>query len=123
MSVKVSRTVNDVTTTSETHKVDFFKGKIAVEVEWNSKDSVFARDLNAYRLLHELQAVSVGVMITRRDELQEIFDSLKVGDKYGASTTHWGKLWPRIEAGGAGACPMLLIGITKNCYRDDTEAA
>jgi hypothetical protein len=122
MSVKVSRTVNEVATASETHKVDFFKGRIATEVEWNSKDSVFARDLNAFRLLHELQAISVGVLITRMDELQKLFSSLGVGKKYGATTTHWSKLWTRIEAGGAGACPMLLIGITKNCYRDDAAA-
>jgi len=122
MNVKVSRTVNDVTTNSETHKVDFFKDRIAVEVEWNNKDPFFSRDLNAFRLLHELDAISVGVLITRMDELQGLFDSLGVGQKYGASTTHWSKLWPRIEAGGAGACPMLLIGITNKCYVDDVAA-
>jgi Restriction endonuclease BglII len=120
-AVKVSRTVNEKTTGSETHKVDFFKGRIAVEVEWNNKDPFFSRDLNAFRLLHELDVISVGVLITRMDELQEIFDGLgkEIGNKYGASTTHWGKLMPRVDAGGAGACPLLLIGITAKCYVDD----
>ena len=115
-SVKVSRTVGDQTTDSETHKVDFCKGRVAVEVEWNNKDPFFSRDLNAFRLLHELDVVSVCVLITRMDELQKIFDSLgrDIGKKYGASTTHWSKLMPRVEAGGAGACPLLLIGITAN---------
>ena len=120
-SVKVSRTVGEVTTDSETHKVDFFKGRVAVEVEWNNKDPFFSRDLNAFRLLHELDVISVGVLITRMDELQKIFDKLgrAIGKKYGASTTHWSKLMPRVEAGGAGACPLLLVGITANCYTDD----
>ena len=32
-SIKVSRTVGDVTTQAETHKVDFCKGRVAVEME------------------------------------------------------------------------------------------
>jgi hypothetical protein len=124
-SVKVSRTVGDKTTDSETHKVDFCKGRVAVEVEWNNKDPFFSRDLNAFRLLHELDVVSVCVLITRMDELQKIFDGLgrEIGKKYGASTTHWSKLMPRVEAGGAGACPLLLIGITATCYIDDRSGS
>jgi hypothetical protein len=124
-SVKVRRTIGDVTTDSETHKVDFFRGRVAVEVEWNNKDPFFSRDLNAFRLLHELDVISVGVLVTRMDELQNIFDQLgkEVGKKYGASTTHWSKLMPRVEAGGAGACPLLLIGITAKCYIDDLTGA
>lgn len=134
-SIKVSRKVNDVTKETETHKVDFFKGRVAFEMEWNSKDSVFSRDLNAFRLLHELGVISVGVIITRMDGLQDIFDRLpdvwdaknkkmqNIGSKYGASTTHWGKLIPKIEGGGGGTCPLLLIGITSECYRDDLVPA
>lgn len=48
-SVRVSRKVDDVDTESETHSVDFFKGRIAVEVEWNNKDPFFSRDLIAFR--------------------------------------------------------------------------
>ncbi len=118
-SIKVSRTIGDRTVEAETHKVDFSKGRVAVEVEWNNKDPFYSRDLNAFRLLHELDVISVGVIITRRDELQEIFNHLGVGQKYGASTTHWSKLIPRVEAAGAGSCPLLLVGITANCYRDD----
>jgi restriction endonuclease BglII len=114
-----------------THLVDFWKDRVAVEVEWSNKDPFFARDLNAFRLLHELGIISVGVIITRADALQDLFDELgwawdrknkkwgKVGKKYGPSTTHWGKLMPRVESGGAGTCPLLLVAITPECYRDD----
>lgn len=113
----------------DTHKVDLCKGRVAVEVEWNNKDPFFSRDLNAFRLLHELGVISAGVIITRSDELQGLFDSLgndttgkRVGRKYGAATTHWGKLLPRVNSGGGGACPLLLFGILPQCYRDDTDA-
>jgi hypothetical protein len=122
-SIKVSRQIGDKTVESETHKVDFSKSRVAVEVEWNNKDPFFSRDLNAFRLLHELDVISVGVIITRMDELQKLFDGLGkvVGRKFGASTTHWSKLIPRVEASGAGNCPLLLIGITTRCYRNDVE--
>ena len=36
---------------SPTHKVDCFKGKVGLEIEWNNKDPFFDRDLNNFRLL------------------------------------------------------------------------
>ncbi len=79
-------------------------------------DPFFDRDLNNFRLLFELRAISVGVIITRCDELQAIFADLGKGDSYGASTTHMSKLIPRIEGGGGGGCPILAFGITQKLY-------
>lgn len=104
---------------SPTHKVDCFKGGIALEVEWNNKDPFFDRDLNNFRLLFELRAVHVGVIVTRSDELQDIFDSVGKGASYGQATTHWSKVLPKIEGGGGGGCPILLIGISKRLYEPD----
>src|SRR3972149_6789537 len=101
---------------SPTHKVDCYKNRIALEIEWNNKDPFFDRDLNDFRLLFELRAISVGVIITRCDELQDIFNSLGKGSSYGASTTHMSKLLPRIEGGGGGGCPILVFGISKKIY-------
>jgi len=98
---------------SPTHKVDCFKNGVALEVEWNNKDPFFDRDLNNFRLLFELRAVHVGIIITRKDELQEIFDGLGKGKSYGQSTTHMSKLLPRIEGGSGGGCPVLVLGISK----------
>jgi hypothetical protein len=125
----VTRTIGGRTVESATHKVDLCKGRVAVEVEWNNKDPFFARDLNAFRMLHELDEISVGVIITRRDELQEIFGKLRDSDgencgrKYGASTTHWSKLTPHVNNGAHGSCPLLLVGITTQCYVDDVGKA
>ncbi len=104
---------------SPTHKVDCYKNKIAIEVEWNNKDPFYDRDLNNFRLLFELQTISVGVLITRSDELQDIFDVPGRGTSFGASTTHMGKLLPRIEGGGGGGCPILAVGIRRRLYVED----
>lgn len=55
-----------------THKVDCFRDRVALEIEWNNKDPFFDRDLNNFRLLFDLRAISVGVIITRCDDLQDI---------------------------------------------------
>jgi hypothetical protein len=99
-----------------THSIDNFKNSIGVEVEWNNKTEFYDRDLNNFRLLHQLRVLSVGIIITRTSELQDVFDGLGVGKKYGPSTTHWNKLIPKIDGGGAGGCPVLAVGITQNCY-------
>ena len=111
--------VDDATLDSPTHKVDCYKNKVALEIEWNNKDPFYDRDLNNFRLLFDLRAISVGVIITRCDELQEVFDSLGRGASYGASTTHMAKLLPRIEGGGGAGCPILVFGISKRLYDED----
>ncbi|WP_341794747.1 BglII/BstYI family type II restriction endonuclease [Rickettsia endosymbiont of Rhinocyllus conicus] len=44
---------------SPTHKVDCYKNRIALEIEWNNKDPFFDRDLNNFRLLFDLRAISI----------------------------------------------------------------
>lgn len=112
-------TIDGVTRESPTHKVDCFKGRVALELEWNNKDPFFDRDLNNFRLLFDLRAIDVGVIVTRATELQKIFKALGKGASYGASTTHHEKLWPRIEGGGGGGCPVITFAITPEIYVDD----
>jgi hypothetical protein len=110
--------VDGTGTRSPTHEIDEYKNHVAVEVEWNNKDPFFDRDLNNFRLLFDLRAVSVGVIITRTDELQELFNSLGRGKAYGMATTHMSKLLPKVEGGGGGGCPVLVFGITRKLYRE-----
>lgn len=114
-------TVDKTERKSPTHKVDVYRNGIAFEVEWNNKDPFFDRDLNNFRLLFELRTVSVGIIFTRCDELQELFKALKRGKSYGASTTHMSKLLPRIAGGGGGGCPLIAIGIRRSLYLDDRK--
>ncbi|MGS1127124.1 BglII/BstYI family type II restriction endonuclease [Rhodanobacter sp. UC4437_H4] len=111
--------VDEHTMDSPTHKVDCFKNRVAVEIEWNNKDPFYDRDLNNFRLLFDLRAISVGVIITRSSGLQAIFNDLGKGSSYGQSTTHMAKLLPRIEGGGGGGCPILVFGISDRLYVQD----
>lgn len=111
--------MDDATMDTPTHKIDCFRNRVALEIEWNNKDPFYDRDLNNFRLLFDLRAISVGVIITRCDELQDIFNVLGRGSSYGASTTHMGKLLPRIEGGGGAGCPILVLGISKTLYVED----
>ncbi len=105
-----------------THKVDCYKNRVALEVEWNNKDPFYDRDLNNFRLLFDLRAIDVGVIVTRCTELQTIFNGLNKGPSYGNSTTHMDKLVPRLEGGGGGGCPVVVFGIRKEAYVDDGQA-
>ncbi|MCI5218047.1 MAG: restriction endonuclease [Candidatus Electrothrix sp. LOE2] len=111
--------VDDQVMETPTHKIDCYKNRIALEIEWNNKDPFFDRDLNNFRLLFELRAISVGVIITRCDDLQDIFNDLGRGQSFGASSTHMSKLLPRIEGGGGAGCPLLVFGISKRLYIED----
>lgn len=122
--------VDESEVSRDTHKVDYCKGRIACDVEWNSKDQTFDRDLYAFRAFHEYGRISVGVLITRSNELDGWFDHLgivvdaygttrPIKSKFGASTTHIGKLLPRLQSGRSGGCPVLVLGITTRLLAED----
>jgi hypothetical protein len=112
--------VDGVERETRTHAIDCVKSRVGLEIEWNSKDQTFVRDLNNFRVLFDLHVLDVGIIVTRADHLQDLFTSLGIGTKYGASTTHMSKLLPRLVAGGGGGCPILVFGITRNLYDPST---
>lgn len=110
------------------HNIDFIKDKVAFDLEWNSKDQTFDRDLLAMRTYFDCGIIDVGVIVTRSEELNEVFRALKDAKgsslikKYGASTTWMGKLLPRLNSRRNGGCPILAVGIRKPCVIDWKEA-
>ncbi|HYI24274.1 MAG TPA: BglII/BstYI family type II restriction endonuclease [Thermomicrobiales bacterium] len=70
-----------------------------------------------FAALHREGALAVGIIVTRGPNLQRVIGPvIKTGKvtgskKYGASTTHWDKVIPRINLGGGGECPLLIVGI------------
>jgi hypothetical protein len=115
--------VDETKTDSPTHAVDCLKGGVAVEMEWNNKDPFFDRDPNNCRLLFELRAIQVGIIITRSWELQELFKKLGKANSYGKATTHHEKLWPKVDGGGGGGCPVLTFAIRAVNFEDDGPTA
>jgi hypothetical protein len=105
---------------SPTYKVDCFKGKVALEVEWNNKDPFFDRDLNNFRLLFDLLVIDAGIIVTRTTALQSVLEQAgRAKTTFGKATTHTEKLYPKIRGGGAGGCPVLVFGIKPEAYFDD----
>ena len=111
------------------HNIDFVKNRVALDIEWNSKDQTYDRDLFAMRTYYECGVVSVGVIITRSEDLNDVFRKVYALDsktgkwspifpKYGASTTWMGKLIPRLDSRRHGGCPILAIGLRKICIDD-----
>lgn len=113
------------------HKIDYVNGKVALDMEWNSKDQTFDRDLYAFRMFYECGVISAAVLVTRSEKLNPLFEQVprrtKDGDlipdssvkaKYGASTTWIGKLLYRLNAGRHGGCPVLVFAITPSIVDD-----
>lgn len=97
------------------HNIDFLKNRVAFDLEWNSKDQTFDRDLLAMRTYFECGLIDVGVIVTRAENLNDVFRNLGILSKYGASTTWMGKLIYRLDSRRNGGCPILAIGIRKEC--------
>lgn len=107
------------------HEIDMFGPRspddaypgVAVEMEWNNKDPFFDRDLINFAALHREGALAVGIIVTRGPSLQRFISPvIRTSErtksmKYGSSTTHWDKIIPRINLGGGGECPLLVVGI------------
>jgi CRISPR-associated protein Csd2 len=110
---------------------------VAFDLEWNSKDQTFDRDLYAFRAFHECDLIDAAVLLTRSASLNAVFEKLGaeldekgkprtdkngkpklIKSKYGASTTWMGKLIYRLNAGRHGGCPLLALGITPNLITD-----
>jgi hypothetical protein len=70
----IEKRINGVARESISHEVDhartFKLGVIALEIEWNNKDPFFDRDLENFKRLHAEGAISVGVIVTRGESLQ-----------------------------------------------------
>ena len=99
------------------HTIDFLKNRVAFDLEWNSKDQTFDRDLLAMRTYLDCGLIDVGIIITRSEELNSIFSELGIRSKYGASTTWLGKLEYRLRSRRNGGCPILAVGIKKPCVK------
>jgi len=121
------------------HKIDYVKGRVAFDLEWNSKDQTFDRDLYVFNAFSQCGVIDAAILLTRSEALNEVFRGLgpalkKNGeidlkpdgtprmtrDKYGASTTWMGKLLYRLNAGRHGGCPVLAVGIKPACISDWT---
>jgi hypothetical protein len=113
-------------TYQEGYLVDNFKGRVALDVEWNAKDGNLDRDLSAYRAWHEAGVISAGVLITQdraslkgladrlwRDHQSTLPEALRDPrlpiDLDTTTTTNLEKAQLRVRRGVMGTCPLLVV--------------
>jgi hypothetical protein len=117
----------------EGYLVDNFKGRVALDVEWNAKDGNLDRDLSAYRAWHEAGVISAAVLITQdRVSLKQLAEQLwrdyqetlpedqrqqKVPiDLDTSTTTNLEKAALRVRRGVMGTCPVLVIAANPDTW-------
>ncbi|MCR6495098.1 hypothetical protein LJB71_01765 [Thermomonas sp. S9] len=116
-------------TRNEGYKVDNFRDRIALDVEWNAKDGNLDRDIGAYRSLYDAALIDVGVLITRTLDLRDLGRHLALEAGMPpeqarrilntTTTTNREKLLPRLTRGDAGGCPILAVFICPETYVSD----
>lgn len=124
----------------EGYLVDNFKGRVALDVEWNAKDGNLDRDLSAYRAWHEAGVISAAVLITQdrtalkqlaerlwaeyQDGLQEGERNPKLPIDLGTSTTtNLEKAALRVRRGVMGTCPLLIVAATQATWNGEPYSA
>lgn len=117
----------------EGYLVDNFKGRVALDVEWNAKDGNLDRDLSAYRAWHEAGVISAAVLITQdrlglktlaerlwSDHQAALPEDQKTAklpiDLNTSTTTNLEKAALRVRRGVMGTCPLLIVAATHNTW-------
>lgn len=122
-------TVTSTPVSNKGYKVDNFKGRVALDLEWNAKDGNLDRDIGAYRALYDAGFIDVGIIVTRtQEELHEFATQLRL--RHGmpeaeakkmlatTTTTNMTKLLPRMTRGDGGGCPLLAIAICSKTFEN-----
>lgn len=121
------------TTYQEGYLVDNFKGRVALDVEWNAKDGNLDRDLSAYRAWHEAGVISAAVLITQdriglkalaerlwaehQSTLPEAQRNPKLPvDLDTSTTTNLEKAALRVRRGVMGTCPLLVVAANQRTW-------
>ncbi|MBP6618170.1 MAG: restriction endonuclease [Burkholderiaceae bacterium] len=124
----------------EGYLVDNFKGRVALDVEWNAKDGNLDRDLSAYRAWHEAGVISAAVLITQdRGRLKELAEQLWADhqatlpadqrnaklpiDLNTSTTTNLEKAALRVRRGVMGTCPLLIVAATPETWNGQPYSA
>lgn len=118
---------------SEGFRVDNHKGRMIVDIEWNAKDGNLDRDLAAYRSWYEYGLIDGAVIITK-DRLPLLKLARHIWDEYQSTlpmeervrklpidlhtstVTAFDKAEIRVKRGGAGNCPVIIIGVTDRTW-------
>lgn len=128
-SGETEATVTSSLVSNKGYKVDNFKGRVALDLEWNAKDGNLDRDIAAYRALYDAGFIDVGVIVTRTQaDLHAFATQLRLENGMPLSeakkmlqtttSTNLTKLLPRMTRGDGGGCPLLAIAISSHTFEN-----
>ncbi len=117
----------------EGYRVDNFKGRVVLDIEWNAKDGNLDRDLASYRSWYEAGVISAGVLITKDREsllklatrLWSIYQHSRLDgerdftlpiDLKTSTTTTFDKAALRVRRGVMGTCPVLIVAASEKTW-------
>lgn len=93
--------------TSLQHDMKALVNRYAADNGINSHDDLARLGIQPTRR----QATAIDKRVKLGMSFSEVWVSQFVADKYGAATTHWGKLEDRVHRGVGNPCPLVLIGL------------
>jgi hypothetical protein len=131
--VQQNNSISIASTFQKGYAIDALKGRLAVDIEWNAKDGNLDRDIAAYRAWYDAGIIDGAVLITKDFESvrtlvadiwaqYETDKGLTPGEFVPPVTlstttsTQISKAKERILRGDGGGCPILLVGIKKECW-------
>lgn len=124
----------------EGYLVDNFKGRVALDVEWNASAGNLDRDLSAYRAWHKAGVISAAVLITQdRVKLKQLAEKLWFEyqealpedqrsqrlpiDLSTSTTTNLEQIALRVRRGVMGRCPLLVVAATPGTWNQQPYSA
>lgn len=123
LGTKKEKVIFSTERSGSTHQIDLYKNTIGIEIMWNSKDGVFSRDLEVFRTLYNVDIINIGIIITRKTNLNAFLNAICITAgttaKYNASSTHIDKLDEKLNSNGIGF-PLIAFGISDTLY-DSTK--
>jgi CRISPR-associated protein Csd2 len=90
------------TRTTDTHKIDYVKGKVAFDLEWNSKDQTFGREFYAFRSLLQRSVSAKVILIQVKPEIQRMHREVVMFDNK--------SIWQNL------VCPALILWPTRRVW-------
>ena len=80
---------------SDTHKIDYIKGKVAFDLEWNSKEQTFDLDLYAFQSLFQRSISANVTLIKQKPQIQRMYRDVIMFDRK--------SIWQSL------VCPTLIV--------------
>lgn len=113
----------DVSIINPGYEVDNMKRRVALDIEWNSKDGNLDRDFSSYRFLYEQALIDVGILIVRefagiRDLIRQEQFGAEADRRLGTHTVaSLENAIPRLRRGDGGGCPILVVAMTRSTWQ------